>query len=194
MAKLLAFSASTRKDSFNGKLLPILVSGARHAGAHVTVINLADYPLPIYNGDDESDSGMPAPAQALLELLSQHDGLLITTPEYNGFFPPLLKNTLDWMSRPEPSGESGLRHFKGKVAAISSASPGGFGGVRSLLATRQYLTILGLTVIPEQITVSRASHAFNEKGELQDERQQKQAQDVGARLACMAERLSGNGA
>ncbi len=191
MTKLLAFSASTRKDSFNSKLLPILVSGARHAGADVTVINLADYPMPIYNGDDESENGMPASAQTLLTLLSQHDGLLIATPEYNGFFPPLLKNTLDWMSRTDPSGQSGLRHFQGKVAAISSASPGGFGGVRSLMATRQYLTILGLTVIPEQITISRAHTAFNEKGELQDARQQQQATEVGARLAATARKLAG---
>lgn len=191
MTKLLAFSASTRKDSFNSKLLPILVSGARHAGAEVTVISLTDYPMPIYNGDDESEGGMPASAQALLELLSQHDGLLIATPEYNGFFPPLLKNTLDWMSRTDPTGQSGLRHFQGKTAAISSASPGGFGGVRSLMATRQYLTILGLTVIPEQITVSRAHAAFNEKGELQDARQQQQATEVGARLATTARKLAG---
>lgn len=189
-AKLLAFCASTRKDSLNRKLFPVLVDGARDAGAEVTVVDLKDYPMPIYNGDDEAENGMPEAAVRLLDLLARHDGLLIVTPEYNGFFPPLLKNTLDWMSRPDPSGQSGLRHFTGKVAAISSASPGGFGGLRSLLATRQYLTILGLTVIPDQVTLSRAATAFNEQGELIDEKHRAAARQVGARLAAVADKLA----
>lgn len=188
--RLLAFSASTRKDSFNRKLLPIVVAGARAAGAEVTVVDLADYPMPIYNGDDEAATGMPEAAARLLDLLAVHQGLLVVTPEYNGFFPPLLKNTLDWMSRPDHGGQSGLRHFQGKVAAISSASPGGFGGVRSLLATRQYLTVLGLTVIPEQVTVSQANKAFTPEGALADERLAAAAANVGARLAAVAARLA----
>jgi NAD(P)H-dependent FMN reductase len=188
--RLLAFAASTRKDSFNRKLLPLLVAGARDAGAEVTVVDLADYPMPLYNGDDEEASGMPETAVRLLELLATHQGLLVATPEYNGFFPPLLKNTLDWMSRPDRSGQPGLRHFQGKAAAISSASPGGFGGVRSLLATRHYLTILGLTVIPEQVTVSQAHKAFATDGTLADARLQAAARQVGARLADVAARLA----
>lgn len=187
--KLLAFCASTRKESLNRKLFPIVVAGAREAGAEVTVVDLKDYPMPIYNGDDEAESGMPPAAVKLLELLAQNDGLLVVTPEYNGFFPPLLKNTLDWMSRPDPSGKSGLRHFEGKTAAISAASPGGFGGVRSLLATRQYFTILGLTVIPDQVTVSRANSAFNENGDLTDDRQQAAAKAVGAKLTTITGKL-----
>jgi NAD(P)H-dependent FMN reductase len=189
--RLLAFCASTRKESLNRKLFPVLVAGAREAGAEVTVVDLNDYPMPLYNGDDEADHGMPEAAVRLLDLLAQHQGLLIVTPEYNGFFPPLLKNTLDWMSRPDPSGQSGLRHFTGKTAAISSASPGGFGGVRSLLATRQYLTILGLTVIPDQVTVSRANSAFNEQGELVDEKLRAAAKQVGARLTQVTAKLAG---
>ncbi|MDF3029489.1 MAG: hypothetical protein K0R03_47 [Moraxellaceae bacterium] len=189
-ARILAFAASTRAASWNRKLLPILVAGARDAGADVTVVDLLDYPMPIYSGDDEDAGGMPAAAVELLELLARHDALLVVTPEYNGFFPPLLKNTLDWMSRPDPSGQSGLRHFSGKAAAISSASPGGFGGVRSLLATRQYLSILGLTVIPEQVTIARAASAFTVEGRLADAKQHAAAHDVGARLARLAARLA----
>lgn len=188
--KLLAFAASTRAASWNRKLLPVVVAGAREAGAEVTVVDLRDYPMPIYNGDDEAASGMPPAAVELLEMLAQHDGLLVVTPEYNGFFPPLLKNTLDWMSREDPSGQSGLRHFAGKAAAMVAASPGGFGGVRSLLATRQYLTILGLTVIPEQVTLSRAASAFTPEGTLVDEKQEAAAKKVGARLAEVAGRLA----
>jgi len=188
--RLLAFCASTRKDSFNRKLFPIVVSGARDAGAEVTVVDLDDYPMPIYNGDDEAATGMPESAVALLDILSTHQGLLVVTPEYNGFFPPLLKNTLDWMSRPDPSGQSGLRHFQGKVAAISSASPSGFGGVRSLMATRQYFTILGLTVIPDQVTVSQAHKAFSENGELADAKLHAAAKAVGEKLAKLAAKLA----
>ena len=187
--KLLAFCASTRKESLNRKLFPIVVAGAREAGAEVTAIDLKQYPMPIYNGDDEAETGMPPSAVKLLDLMATHHGLLIVTPEYNGFFPPLLKNTLDWMSRPDPSGKSGLRHFEGKTAAISSASPGGFGGVRSLMATRQYLTILGLTVIPDQVTVSRANTVFTERGELADEKLQAAAKAVGAKLVRVTARL-----
>lgn len=188
--KLMAFCASTRKDSFNRKLFSLVVTGARHAGAEVTVVDLKDYPMPIYNGDDEEISGMPESAVKLLDILAAHQGLLVVTPEYNGFFPPLLKNTLDWMSRPDPSGQSGLRHFQGKVAAMASASPSGFGGVRSLLATRQYLTILGLTVIPDQVTISQAHKAFNENGELQDAKLQASALALGARLTAVTGKLA----
>ncbi len=190
MPRLLAFAASLRRDSFNRRLLPVLVAGARDAGAEVTVVDLADYPLPIYDGDLESASGMPAPAQALLALLATHDGLLLATPEYNGFFPPLLKNTLDWMSRPEPDGSSGLRHFRNKPAAIATASPGGFGGLRSQQATRQLLANLGMFVLPEAVTVSQAGKAFAEDGSLTDGRLNDSARALGARLAAVATQLA----
>ena len=187
--KLMAFAASTRSASFNRQLLPLLVEAARAAGAEVQVVDLADYPMPLYQGDDEAAHGMPAPAVALLEILAGVQGLLIVTPEYNGFFPPLLKNTLDWMSRPEPSGQSGLRHFKGKVAAIASASPGAAGGLRSLMNTRQYLGNLGLLVIPEQIGIGGAATAFDENGQLKDSRQRDSVNAVAKRLVEVAGKL-----
>lgn len=188
--KLMAFAASTRKDAFSRKNLITLVAGARDAGVDVTVVDLADYSLPLYQGDEEAAHGMPEPAVQLLDLLSQHHGLLLATPEYNGFFPPLLKNTLDWMSRSDPSGQSGLRHFKGKVAGIVSSSPGALGGLRSLNACRQLLTNFGMLVIPEQVAVGNAAQVFDENGLMKDERLAGAVRNVGARVAQLAGRLA----
>jgi chromate reductase len=188
--KFLAFAASTRREAFSRRVLPILVSGAREAGAEVVLADLADFSMPIYQGDEEAEHGMPAGAVALLELLAGCQGLLLVTPEYNGFFPPLLKNTLDWMSRPDPSGQAGLRHFKGKVAGICASSPGPAGGLRSLMATRQYLGNLGLLVIPEQMAVGSAGQAFDEQGQLKDARQHDGVKNVGRRAAEIAARLA----
>ena len=188
--KFLAFAASTRREAFSRRVLSILVSGAREAGAEVLVADLADYSMPLYQGDDEAEHGMPAGAIALLELFAGCQGLLLVTPEYNGFFPPLLKNTLDWMSRPDPTGQPGLRHFKGKVAGICSSSPGPAGGMRSLMATRQYLGNLGLLVIPEQISVGSAGQAFDEESQLKDARQHEGVKNVGRRATEIALRLA----
>ncbi len=187
--KLLAFAASTRRDSFNRKLIAVAAQQAQALGAELTLIDLKDFPLPLYEGDLEAEQGMPASAQALLELLAAHDGLLLCTPEYNGFFPPLLKNTLDWMSRPEPSGQSGLRHFKGKTAALLAASPGAAGGLRSLIVTRQYLGNLGLLVIPAQFGLGSAGQAFDEEGLLKDSRQLESVKSVLGQLIDITRRL-----
>lgn len=188
--KLLAFAGSTRHEAYSRRLLPSLVAGAREAGADVIIADLADHAMPLYNGDDEAAAGMPAGAIALLDLLAGCQGLLVVTPEYNGFFPPLLKNTLDWMSRPDPSGQPGLRHFKGKVAGICSSSPGALGGLRALMATRQYLGNLGLLVVPEQVAVGNAAQAFGEDGQLRDARQQEAVKAVGRRTTEVALRLA----
>jgi NAD(P)H-dependent FMN reductase len=188
--KFLAFAASTRREAFSRKVLPTLVAGAQEAGAEVVVADLADFSMPIYQGDEEAEHGMPASAVALLDLLAGCQGLLLVTPEYNGFFPPLLKNTLDWMSRSDPSGQSGLRHFKGKVAGICASSPGAAGGLRSLIVTRQYLGNLGLMVIPEQIAVGNAGQVFDENGQIKDARLQDGVKNVGRRAAEIARRLA----
>ena len=101
MPKILAFSGSARKESYNQKLVQIAAQGAEQAGAEVTVVNLVDYPLPIYNQDLERAEGMPPPAKALKALFIRHDGFIIASPEYNSAFSPLLKNVLDWVSRKE---------------------------------------------------------------------------------------------
>lgn len=183
--RLLAFAGSLRLASFNRRLIPILADGARAAGADVTLIDLRDYALPVYDGDIEA-AGMPAAVLALQQLLAEHDGLLISTPEYNGSMPALVKNTLDWISRPMADGRSGTLLFKGKVAGIVSASPGPLGGLRSLLVLRDALSKFGLLVVPEQVAVGTAAERLPDTGVLTDERMKASVLAVGAAVAGLA--------
>ncbi|SEP61361.1 NAD(P)H-dependent FMN reductase [Ectothiorhodospira magna] len=190
---LLALSGSARRDSLNGKVLAVMACGAEVAGAEVRVVSLGEYPLPIYDGDLEDAQGLPDNAARLQQLFADHDGLLLTSPEYNGFFTPLLKNALDWVSRPLPdgSGQPGTVHVRGKPAGIAAASPGGLGGLRSLQHTRQYLANLGFLVVPEQMGVGQAGQAFTDGGELRDEDVRKGVEGVGAAVARLAMAVRG---
>ena len=127
---ILAFAGSTRSDSTNKRVLAIAVRAAESVGATVKTIDLRDYPLPLYDGDLEAASGVPAEALALKALFLSHRGLLIATPEYNTSISGVLKNTIDWVTRPVP-GETFLECFNGKVAALVSATLGPMGGVRA---------------------------------------------------------------
>jgi chromate reductase len=160
MPKILAFSGSIRRDAWNRKLIQVAVDATRAAGGDVTLIDLADYPLPLYNGDLEDREGLPGNALRLKALFKDHDALLISSPEYNSSIPPLLKNTLDWISR-EWQGESGLVPYQNKVAAILAATPGTFGGMRMLPHLRQILNTLGVLVLPGQFSLAHADQAFD---------------------------------
>ena len=140
--RILAFSGSARNDSLNRKLLAAAVQAARAAGAEVTLLEPAEYTLPLYDGDFESAEGMPEKAAKLISLALKHHALLIASPEYNAFITPLLKNTLDWMSRAD------AEPFAGKAAAVVSASPGALGGMRSQVLAKQLLMNLGCHVVP----------------------------------------------
>jgi NAD(P)H-dependent FMN reductase len=177
--RLLAFAGSLRQGSYNRRLVHVLAQGARDAGAQVTLIELRDFPLPIYDGDLEAD-GMPAPVRELQALMASHDGLLISTPEYNGSMPALVKNTLDWISRPTEGGASGVALFRDKVAGIVSASPGPLGGLRSLLVLRDALAKLGLLVVPQQVAVGQAADKLPDYGILNDDRLRASVHGVGA--------------
>ncbi|MEW6416365.1 MAG: NAD(P)H-dependent oxidoreductase [Pseudomonadota bacterium] len=161
MPKILAFAGSLRRDSWNRKLIQVAAEAARVAGAEVTLIDLADYPLPLMDEDLEARDGLPANAQRLKALFKAHDALLIASPEYNSSLPPLLKNTLDWVSR-EWQGESGLVPYAGKVAALLAASPGAFGGMRMLPHLRQILNALGVLVLPGQFSLAHADQGFDD--------------------------------
>lgn len=165
MTKILAFAGSARNDSWNQKLIRAAAAAARSVGGEVTLLDLKDYPLPLYNGDLEAKEGLPEPAQRLKSLFKSHDGLLIASPEYNSSVSPLLKNTLDWVSR-EWHGESGLVPYQNKVAAIMAASPSALGGVRMLPHLRQILNTLGVLVLPSQLSVPKANEAFNQDGSI----------------------------
>jgi chromate reductase, NAD(P)H dehydrogenase (quinone) len=188
--RILAISGSSRRDSLNQKLLDVAAVGARQAGAEVTAISLADYDLPIYHGDFEADSGLPEGAKALQDLFFQHHALLIATPEYNGGYTALLKNAIDWVSRPRADGSSGVALFAGKTAALVSASPGQLGGIRSQTGMRTVLEKLGTLVIPEAFALSVAHQAFDAEGKLKDANVERAVAGVGAALYRTASRLA----
>src|SRR5260370_33981944 len=170
-ASILAVAASTRRESFNKKLVAIAAQGARQAGAEVTLIDLKDFPLPLFDQDLEAEQGMPENGKKLKKLFIDHDGLLIASPEYNSSFPAILKNAIDWVSRPAP-GEPSLVAFRGKVAALMSASPGALGGLRGLAHVRSTLRTLSAMVLPDQIALSKAHEAFLPDGSLVDPKRQ----------------------
>lgn len=180
--KLLAFAGSLRRASLNRRLVQVLAQGARDAGAVVTLLDLREFPLPVYDGDIES-AGMPIEVRRLQQLMRDHGGLLISTPEYNGSMPALVKNTLDWISRPCEDGSPGTSLFRNKVAGICAASPGALGGLRSLLVLRDALAKLGMWVAPSQLALGRADAAFDAEGQLTDERQRASVHAIGAQAA-----------
>ena len=189
--KVLVFAGSIRTGSHNARLAALAAKELALAGADVTRISLEDFPLPIYDGDDEAKSGVPAHARNLKQMMAEHQGVFIASPEYNASITPLLKNTIDWISRVRDRGEAPLAVFKGRVFALGGASDSPYGALRSLMALRQVLELgCGALVLPEQITVFRASEAFDEMDNLKEERAATSLKRVVARLADMARELA----
>ena len=184
--KILVFAGSARTGSLNKKLARVAAEALRAAGASATFIDLADYPLPLYDGDLEARKGLPANARQLKDLFIAHQGLFIVSPENNASVSALLKNTLDWVSR-QDGKESGLLAYEGKVAAIAAASPGALGGLRGLTHLRAILQTLKVLVLSEQFALGRAHEAFAEDGRLKDAKHQ-------AAIAALAQRLTEVGA
>jgi len=181
--RILAFAGSARRQSLNKKLLAVAVEEARGAGAEVTHLDLADYAMPLYNADLQDESGLPENATKLAALIAQHQGLLIASPEYNSLITPLLKNTIDWCS------VGATNPFEGRVAAVISASPGAFGGVRSALVARNLLMKLGCHVIPAECTLPRAHEAFDENARLKNARSLESVRKVAVELVRTVEKL-----
>jgi chromate reductase len=187
--KLLAVSGSSRQGSVNKRLLDAAVSALRTTGAEVTCIDLRMLALPLYDGDLEAAEGLPAGCIALKKALAEHDVLLIASPEYNGFFSPLLKNAIDWASRPQDGQSS---PFTGKVAGLLAASPGALGGIRGLPAVRQLLSNLGVLVTPGQMSLPRAHEAFDAQGALLDKGQSQMLERMLSELMTTATALKAN--
>lgn len=187
--KILAFAGSTRTESYNKKLVKIAAAGARSAGAEVTYIDLRDLPLPLYDEDLEAQEGLPNNARTLKYLLISHQGLLIASPEYNSSLTAVLKNAIDWASRPLPN-EPPLAAFVGKVATIMSASPGGLGGLRGLVHLRSILGNIKVLVLPDQVAISNAYEAFNTDGTLKNPKQQESIKKLGDSLANILFKLN----
>lgn len=188
--RILAFAGSTRRDSWNKKLVRIAAAGATAAGADVTVVDLRDFELPLYDGDYEAEHGLPPGAKRLKQLFCEHDGLLISSPEYNSSLTAVLKNTIDWVSRPEPD-EPPLIAFQNKVAVLMSASPGALGGLRGLVHLRAILGNINVLVLPEQRAVSAAHEEFAEDGSLKNAKLQQAIEGLGGRLVEVLSRLKG---
>ena len=180
--KILAFAGSTRTESFNKKLIKLAAAGARTADAEVTLIDLRDYPMPLYDGDLEDRDGLPENARKLKALFLANDGLLLSCPEYNSSITGVLKNTIDWVSRSE-GDEADLACYTGKIAALMSASPGFLGGLRSLVHVRSILGNIKVLVLPDQVSVSKAHEAFAPDGSLKDAKKQAAVEKLGATLA-----------
>lgn len=188
---LACLSGSVREGSYNQKLVKSAIAAAATLGITAKMIDLRQYAMPIYDGDLEIKDGPPPAALALKNELSMHQGVFIASPEYNASITPLLKNTLDWVSRVRGEGEAPLQVYKTRVFAIGAASPGGYGGMRSLIALRQVLEFgLGALVIPEQIAVPNAPQAFDENGVLRDEKLQALLNGVVQKLIYTAGRLT----
>lgn len=189
--RLLFFAGSVREGSYNKKLARLARHIAEANGIEAVFVDLKDYPLPIYDGDLEAAEGPPERARAFKALLGEYEGVFIASPEYNASITPLLKNTLDWVSRVRAKGESGLEVFQSRVFAIGGASPGYYGGMRSLLQLRQVLAVgMGAPVIPQQIALPRAGSAFEEDGSLKDEAQQKLCANMVEALAVAAKKFA----
>ncbi len=188
--KILVFAGSIRTGSFNARLAANAAKQLVLMDVDVTHISLADYPMPLYDGDLEARSGQPENAVKLKHMFMQHQGIFIASPEYNASVTPLLKNTLDWISRVREGREMPLAAYKDRVFALGGASNGGYGAMRSLLALRQVLEIgCGALVIPDQIAVPRAADAYDDKDNLKDEQTMNRLKGVLERLIEVTRKL-----
>lgn len=189
--KIVAFAGSLRAGSFNKKLLALAADAARAAGAEVTVVDLRELALPLFDQDLEDASGLPESAKKFKALLRASDGFLIASPEYNSSITAALKNAIDWASRAETDDEPPLAAYKGKVAALMATSPGALGGLRGLVTLRSILGNIGVLVLPDQIAIPTGHEAFDEAGKLKDERKAKQVAKLTGALVELAKKLKG---
>ena len=189
--KILVFAGSLRTGSYNARLAALMVKELTLLDAEVTHLSLGDYPLPLYDGDLETKSGPPENALRLKRHFMAHRGIFIANPEYNASITPLLKNTLDWISRVREGSEPPLVAYKNRVFAVGGASPGNFAAMRSLITLRQVLELgCGALVIPDQIAIRDASHAFDDKDNLKDEATMRLLKSVAKRLVETAQLMT----
>lgn len=190
--RILALAGSTRRASWNKQLVRLAADHARKAGAEVTLLDLADYPLPLFDEDLEAEAGLPEPARQLQAMFRRHEGLIIASPEYNSSVTAVLKNTIDWVSRTDGTHPA-LDCFAGKVAALLSASPGGLGGLRGLVHLRSILGNIGVLVLPDQLAVNQAHQAFDAEGQLVHEHHTRSVARIVSQLVHVVARLTESG-
>mgnify|MGYP006154651095 FL=1 len=186
--KILALAGSTRNGSYNKKLIHVAALAATDAGAIVTEIDLSDFVMPLFDGDEFANDGLPGSAQAFKSLVASNDGMLISTPEYNHGISGVLKNAIDWASR-KGDDEAPMAAFKGKAAGIMSAAPGIYGGVHALSQLRLILTGVKVLVVPEQMALSGAGKAFDGEGALSNPELEGTAAGIGVALTKLLMKL-----
>ena len=166
--KILVIPGSLRTGSLNAKLAATIALELVQAGAEVTRISLSDFPLPIYDGDLQAKSGVPKNAVNLKRMMGGHHGVLIVTPEYNSSVPALVKNTIDWISRVQDPHETRGQVFRERAFAIAAASGNRLGGTRALAALRLILTACHAAVVPNQLALSFAEQAYDDRDRLKN--------------------------
>ena len=190
--KLLFFAGSSREGSHNKRLAKLGAAIAEANGIGATFADLGDYPMPLYNFDEQTRDGIPENARKFEALMKVHTGIFIACPEYNASITPLLKNTLDWVSRIKNEGEEPLAVYRTRVFALGSSSPGGMGGLRGLNTVRAVLELgTGALVLPDQFAVPRAVEAYDEHGHLKNKDAQEQFKKLIQKLASAARVLHG---
>ncbi|GAB4225483.1 MAG: NADPH-dependent FMN reductase [Chlamydiales bacterium] len=187
---ILAFAGSLRKGSTNKKILKIAMRGIEEEGATLNYIDLADYPLPLYDEDIETSKGLPDNALRIKEMMNHADGFLIATPEYNSSISGALKNMIDWASRPANKDEPRLLAYKGKTACLIATSPGYLGGIRSILQLRYLLSNVGVHVMPEEKFIANNTDAFDESDNLKNQKDQKALIDLSRRFVKYTQALA----
>ena len=189
--QILIFAGSTRQDSYNRKLAKVAASIARQQGAEPSLLELSDYDIPLYNADLEAQ-GTPADVIRLKQAMHSHAAWIVCSPEYNGSYPALLKNTLDWASSPvkgNPLWQDGTLPFRGKVVGMLSASPGALGGLRSQSHLAPLLTNLECWLAPKAFALGQAGSAFDDQGALVQETQRERVRAVVDQVLWAAQRL-----
>jgi NAD(P)H-dependent FMN reductase len=204
---ILAFAGSLRAGSYNKHLIQNVAVGARAAGADVRVLDLKDYPVPVYDADlydaahadphalhdrggrigPAHDRPMPEGLLRFKEHVRWSQGWLVATPEYSRSYPGMFKNLIDWLTRLAP-GESPLDNFTYKVAGIVSAAYEG-GGVTAVSDTRRLLGGLGCVVVPGTEVFTISDDLFDREGRIVDETNRRRAEAVGERVVRMVRRL-----
>jgi chromate reductase, NAD(P)H dehydrogenase (quinone) len=189
--KILIIPGSVRSNSHNARLAALVAKELTLAEAEVSQISLTDYPLPIYDADQEATSGPPQNAVKLKKMMTAHQGIFLVSPEYNASISPLLKNAIDWVSRVREKGDPSYAAYRGRVFALGAASTDPFGGVRGLLTLRQVLEVgCGALVIPEQLAVGNAENAFDDRDNLKDTRSANALKALARRLIDMAQQAT----
>ena len=186
--RILAFAGSTRTQSWNKILVRNAAQIATEQGAEVMLIDLRDFSMPLYDGDLEQRDGIPEKALELRTIMCAHHGILLSCPEYNSAISAVLKNAIDWVSRPV-EGEPSLAAFSGKTAALLATSPGALGGMRGLVSVRTILGNLGMIVVPKQFSLPKSGGAFDDLGELIDQSVKERLAGVTGQLVSISKNL-----